>query len=162
MSGRIQTIAFVIFTLMFVAIMAILNNTILTMGTSANSQLSSLVTSNDAALNIYDNQVVYGSTVVNCAKDPSSISETIDTVYVLTAGGDCKEYKEPNLYTGATGNNAINSSAKFNSYLCVNNNGVVTAVLFTQSNTDKDNVAAAVETIKGSDLTVSGYETASE
>ena len=49
MGSRVQKIAFLIFALMFVAIMAVLNTSILTLGTSSNEQLTSVVASDDSA-----------------------------------------------------------------------------------------------------------------
>jgi hypothetical protein len=62
MGSRLQKIAFIVFALLFVAVIAIMNSSILTMATSANGQLTSIVSSDDASLNIYDQQKVFGST----------------------------------------------------------------------------------------------------
>lgn len=135
MGSRVQKIAFLIFALMFVAIMAILNTSILTLGTSANGQLTTTVSSDDSALSIYDNNSVYGSSVINCAKDPTSVGDTILNVFVFTnsSAGD-KQYKDGSVYANpaSTADEFINRTAKFDSYLCYNNNGVCTGVCFIQ------------------------------
>lgn len=135
MGSRVQKIAFLIFALMFVAIMAILNTSILTLGTSANGQLTTTVSSDDSALSIYDNNSVYGSSVINCAKDPGGVGDTILNVFVLTndnSGKTC--YTESTKYANpaSTDANYINRTAKFQSYLCYNANGVCTGVCFIQ------------------------------
>ena len=139
MGSRVQKIAFLIFALMFVAIMAILNTTILTMGTSANSQLTTTVTSDDSSLQIYDQGSLYGSSVVTCAKDPGKVASTDMNIYVITnANTGGTKYTTDSKYDGSgdatTGTN-INKTAKFNSYLCNNANGVTTGILFVQQNT---------------------------
>lgn len=140
MGSRVQKIAFLIFALMFVAIMAILNTSILTLGSSANSQLTATVTSDDSSLSIYDQNSVYGSSVINCAKDPTAVGSTIQTVIVFTnddstgfAYTDAKPYaadKHGSGYDTATG--LVNNTAKFDSYLCYNDNNICTGVLFVQ------------------------------
>lgn len=138
MGSRVQKIAFLIFALMFVAIMAILNTTILTMGTSANSQLTTTVTSDDSSLQIYDQGSLYGSSVVTCAKDPGKVASTDLTVFVITTA-DVKNSANGTEYTSADAyphdsnvNGEINKTAKFKSYLCNNDNGVTTGILFVQ------------------------------
>lgn len=160
MGSRVQKIAFLIFALMFVAIMAILNTSILTLGTSANGQLTSIVTSDDAALNIYDNQKVYGSTAASCAKDPSAVAETVENVYVITAADTTgqkytsesgESYPISSLSDDEKTAKTINSTAKFNSYLCINSNGVITGVLFVQDGASTANASSLVTetTIQG-------------
>lgn len=155
MGSRVQKIAFLIFALMFVAIMAILNTSILTLGTSANGQLTSIVTSDDAALNIYDQQRVYGTTAVNCAKDPTAVSETIEKVFVVTSADLAGEtYDSTTKYVASTAgaDKTINSTAKFNSYLCINSNGVVTGILFVQDGA----IPSDIDGLVGSNMTVQG------
>lgn len=135
MGSRVQKIAFLIFALMFVAIMAILNTSILTLGTSANGQLTTTVSSDDSALSIYDNNSVYGSSVINCAKDPAGVGDTIQNVFVFTSGSTSGAwYKAGGAYnvSDSADENFINRTAKFDSYLCYNNNGVCTGVCFIQ------------------------------
>lgn len=157
MGSRVQKIAFLIFALMFVAIMAILNTTILTMGTSANSQLTTTVTSDDSSLQIYDQGSLYGSSVVTCAKDPGKVASTDMNIYVITnADADGTKYTTDHKYDGsgdaAAGTN-INKTAKFNSYLCNNANGVTTGILFIQQNTASPDTSL----VTGDNLTVQGY-----
>lgn len=157
MGSRVQKIAFLIFALMFVAIMAILNTTILTMGTSANSQLTTTVTSDDSSLQIYDQGSLYGSSVVTCAKDPGKVASTDMNIYVITnADADGTKYTTNNKYDGsgdtAAGTN-INKTAKFNSYLCNNANGVTTGILFIQQNTASPDTSL----VTSDNLTVQGY-----
>lgn len=157
MGSRVQKIAFLIFALMFVAIMAILNTTILTMGTSANSQLTTTVTSDDSSLQIYDQGSLYGSSVVTCAKDPGKVASTDMNIYVITnADKDGTKYDTTNKYDGS-GNTSdgtnINKTAKFNSYLCNNANGVTTGILFIQQNTADPDTSL----VTADNLTVQGY-----
>lgn len=157
MGSRVQKIAFLIFALMFVAIMAILNTTILTMGTSANSQLTTTVTSDDSSLQIYDQGSLYGSSVVTCAKDPGKVASTDMNIYVITnADADGERYTTDHKYDGsgdASAGTNINKTAKFNSYLCNNANGVTTGILFIQQNTTSPDTSL----VTGDNLTVQGY-----
>lgn len=148
MGSRVQKIAFLIFALMFVAIMAIMNTSILTMGTSANSQLTTIVTSDDSSLGLYDQGTVYGTSVVTCAKDPSKVASTDMTIFVVT-----KANATGTVYSTSEGvypktddpGEAINKNAKFDSYLCNNENDVTTGILFVQEGADKTEAATLVE-----------------
>ena len=135
MGSRIQHIAFIVFALLFVAIIAVINTGILNMGTNANKTLSTTVqTSNSSTLELYNNTKIAGDTVANAAKNPDSLANTAMTVFVAT-----KASTEPKAYTNSTKYKAqssdstyINSSAQFDSYLCENDNGVVSGILFVQ------------------------------
>lgn len=143
MGSRVQKIAGVIFALMFVAIFAVLNTTVLTLGTGANNQLSSTLTSSDTALSIYDQGTVSGSSVISAAKTPNKISSSDLTVYVATAASKSAVAYTKNSPYSASGNdeNTINSTANFNSYLVSNDNSVVTGILFIQ-----DSAGSGVDT----------------
>lgn len=161
MGSRVQKIAFLIFALMFVAIMAILNTSILTLGTSANGQLTTTVSSDDSALSIYDDNSVYGSSVINCAKDPAGVGDTILNVFVFTNGNnkDTKpgaHYNKDAKYavSDATDGNYINRTAKFKSYLCYNSNNVCTGVCFVQEGLSI--ATSAVTAHDSNTITVSG------
>ena len=134
MGSRVQKIAFLIFALMFVAIMAVLNTSILTLGTSANEQLTSIVASDDSALSVYDDSTVYGATVINCAKAPDGVCSTPLEITVTTGEGGSEVYDSENPYVAPAPGDAsyINRSAKFESQLVTNSNGVVTGITFTQ------------------------------
>lgn len=144
MGSRVQKIAFLIFALMFVAIMAILNTSILTLGSSANSQLTATVTSDDSSLSIYDQNSVYGSSVINCAKDPTAVGSTIEKVFVATNASavstpTAATYTDAHKYDATvTGDNLVNNTAKFDSYLCYNTNNICTGVLFIQQGASFD------------------------
>ena len=135
MGSRIQHIAFIVFALLFVAIIAVINTGILNMGTNANKTLSTTVqTSNSSTLELYNNTKIAGDTVANAAKNPDSLANTSMTVFVAT-----KASTEPEAYTNSKKYKAqssdskyINSSAQFDSYLCENDNGVVSGILFVQ------------------------------
>lgn len=155
MGGRVQKIAFIIFALLFVAIMAVLNTSVLNMATSSNKTLTTTVTTSDSSsLNVYDNTSVYGSTVQECAKKPDSIVSSSLSVLVCTTGSE-----ESEGYTAYTGDNTynqnnageadyINPNSMFNSNLLTNSNGVTVGILFYQ-----DGVAAPTS-INVSGLTV--------
>ena len=136
MGSRVQKIAFLIFALMFVAIMAVLNTSILTLGTSSNEQLTSVVASDDSALSVYDDTTVYGSTVINAAKAPDSVtSSPLDIIVVTAAGGNAtytSEADEQYNVTDPSDTNYINRSAKFQSTVQYNDNGVASSITFTQ------------------------------
>jgi len=135
MGSRVQKIAFLIFALMFVAIMAVLNTSILTLGTSSNEQLTNIVASDDSALNVYDDSTVYGATVINCAKAPDDVCSNPLQITVKTAANSAgTTYETGTLYTVTDANdtNYINRSAKFHSELVYNDNGVVSGITFTQ------------------------------
>ncbi|RGC57841.1 hypothetical protein DXA94_03860 [Agathobaculum butyriciproducens] len=85
MGSRIQHIAFIVFALLFVAIIAVINTGILNMGTNANKTLSTTVqTSNSSTLELYNNTKIAGDTVANAAKNPDSLANTSMTVFVAT------------------------------------------------------------------------------
>ena len=121
---------------MFIAIMAVLNTSVLTMGTSANQQLTSTVSSSDNKLSVYDGSTVYGSSVVECASAPDGICSTKLKVTVSTGENDAgttytgdASYSKDTAPTDAT---YINKTAKFTSQLHYNNNGVVDEIIFKQ------------------------------
>ena len=150
MGSRIQKIAFIIFALLFVAIMAVMNSTVLNLGTNGNKQLSStLQTSDTASLEVYNDATVAGSTVLSAAKNPSSVSSTKMNIGVLTkaAGQEMKVYTPDgsSKYDGSDVN-AINASSQFHSYLCYNKNGVVTGIAFVQEGVEKTDYEAAITT----------------
>lgn len=157
MGSRIQKIAGIIFALMFVAVIAVLNTGILTLGTSANKQLSTTVNSTDSALAIYDQGVVSGSSVITAAKSPDKVCSTELTIYVATAGNSsAKSYTKlaPYSASGVTAATTINNSANFDSYLCYNTNDVVTGILFVQDTAK--GVSDSVVTSNGS--TAQGFD----
>lgn len=136
MGGRVQKIAFIIFALLFVAIMAVLNTSVLNMATSSNKTLTTTVTTSDSSsLNVYDNTSVYGSTVQDCAKKPDGIISSSLYVFVRTAGGTgytC--YATGNEYNNNNAGDAnyINPNSMFHSNLITNSNGVTCGILFYQ------------------------------
>lgn len=141
MGGRVQKIAFIIFALLFVAIMAVLNTSVLNMATSSNKTLTTTVTTSDSSsLNVYDNTSVYGSTVQECAKKPDSIVSSSLSVLVCTTGNAGTGGDGYIAYTGDStynennaGNSAyINPNSMFNSNLLTNSNGVTVGILFYQ------------------------------
>lgn len=134
MGSRIQHIAFIVFALLFVAIIAVINTGILNMGTNANKTLSTTVqTSNSSTLELYNNTKIAGDTVANAAKNPDSLANTAMQVFVITKSGSNKTYDNAHKYKAQSSDAAyINSSAQFQSYLCENNNGVVSGILFVQ------------------------------
>ena len=119
---------------MFVAIMAVLNTSILTLGTSSNEQLTNIVASDDSALSVYDDSTVYGATVINCAKAPDDVCSNPLVITVVTAAGDTTAYQTDSVYSISDANDAkyINRSAKFHSELNYNANGMVEGITFTQ------------------------------
>ena len=136
MGSRIQHIAFIVFALLFVAIIAVINTGILNMGTNANKTLSTTVqTSNSSTMELYNNTKISGDTVAAAAKNPDSLANTSMTVFVVTkAGGQTVyTYDNSNKYKAqSSADDYINSSAQFQSYLCENDNGVVSGILFIQ------------------------------
>ena len=85
MGSRIQKIAFIVFALLFVAIMAVINTGILNMGVNANKQFSNTIqTSNSSTLELYNNSKISGDTVSAAAKNPDSLATSGMTVYVIT------------------------------------------------------------------------------
>ena len=153
MGSRVQKIAFLIFALMFVAIMAVLNTTVLTMGTSANSQLTTTVSSDDSALSIYDQGNVYGTSVITAAKDPDKVASTEMSIYVITrADTDGQAYTAEEAYPSDNKDADINKNSKFDSYLCNNENGVTTGILFVQQGAD----ASGAEALVGDGITIQG------
>lgn len=140
MGSRVQKIAFIVFALLFVAIMAVINTGILNMGTNANKTLSTTVqTSNSSTLELYNNTTIAGDTVAAAAKNPNSLANTSMNIYVVTKAmsgiGTAGKgtYDNDHKYQAQSGDNwYINSSAQFRSYLCENDNGVTAGILFVQ------------------------------
>ena len=130
MGSRIQHIAFIVFALLFVAIIAVINTGILNMGTNANKTLSTTVqTSNSSTLELYNN-----TTIANAAKNPDSLANTSMKVFVVTKSSNTQStYDNSHKYKAQSTDSAyINASAQFQSYLCENDNGVVSGILFVQ------------------------------
>lgn len=145
MGSRIQKIAFIVFALLFVAIMAVMNTSVLNLGTNANKQLSTtLQTSDSASLGVYDDAVISGSTVQSAAKNPSSVSSTQLQIGVATkADPNGRVYTNDKKYSGSNSdttstldpNTMINTGSQFRSHLVYNSNGVVVAIYFIQEGT---------------------------
>lgn len=158
MGSRIQKIAFIVFALLFVAIMAVINTGILNMGTNANKQLSTTVqTSNSSTLELYNNTTLSGDTVASAAKNPNSLANTGLTIGVVTsATNTVAEYDGSDNTYKANSNDPeyINPSAQFKSYLCQNDNGVVAGILFVQEGSGYD--VQPTVSLGGNDLTVVG------
>lgn len=147
MGSRIQHIAFIVFALLFVAIIAVINTGILNMGTNANKTLSTTVqTSNSSTMELYNKTKIAGDTVAAAAKNPDSLANTPMTVYVFTKaqGGSAPtegkgKYDNKHKYQAtSTDTWYINSSAQFDSYLLQNSNGVTSGILFVQEGNDYD------------------------
>lgn len=141
MGSRIQHIAFIVFALLFVAIIAVINTGILNMGTNANKTLSTTVqTSNSSTMELYNDARISGDTVASAAKNPNSLANTAMKIYVVTKATHVmptnKEtglYDNDNKYQAKSGaDNYINSSAQFESHLLQNGNGVTSGILFIQ------------------------------
>ena len=131
MGSRIQHIAFIVFALLFVAIIAVINTGILS---------TTVQTSNSSTMELYNNTKISGDTVAAAAKNPNSLANTSMTIYVVTKAKNALPtkageglYGNDNKYQAKSGDpNYINSSAQFDSYLLQNDNGVTSGVLFIQ------------------------------
>lgn len=157
MGSRIQKIAFIVFALLFVAIMAVINTGILNMGVNANKQFSNTIqTSNSSTLELYNNSKISGDTVSAAAKNPDSLATSGMTVYVITKASSSEtSYNSDNPYEAQSSDATyINPSAQFRSYLCANDNGVVSGILFIQDGADGPDSAEI------DDLTIIGYNPA--
>lgn len=155
MGSRIQKIAFIVFALLFVAIIAVMNTGILNMAINANKQLSTTIsTSNASTLELYNNTKISGDTVSAAAKNPDSLASTGITVYVVTKADSSttSKYASENPYKAQSSDTSyINPSAQFQSYLCENDNGVVAGILFIQ-----DGISSVDPDVDG--LTIIGYD----
>lgn len=140
MGGRVQKIAFIIFALLFVAIMAVLNTSVLNMATSANKTLTTTVsTSDSSSLEVYNDAEVYGSTVSDCAKKPDGIISSQLHIFVRTAGATAyKEYFGKETYSLSDSGNPdyINPNTMFKSNLITNANEVTVGILFYQKDAE--------------------------
>lgn len=157
MGSRIQHIAFIVFALLFVAIIAVINTGILNMGTNANKTLSTTVqTSNSSTLELYNNTSIAGDTVANAAKNPDSLANTSMAVFVVTNAHTTPEvYTNKNKYKAQSSDPLyINSSAQFQSYLCENSNGVVAGILFVQDGSGYDVKTNKTVSVDKNQLTV--------
>lgn len=65
---------------------------------------------------------------------------------VYVSNSEDEEHKYSN-----SGNDAINASSQFRSYLCYNTNDVVTGIAFVQDGIDPDTAKNAIESALGSD-----------
>ena len=167
MGEQIRKVAFILFALIFVGIIAAMNSTVLSTATNGNKQLSTtLQTSDTASLEIYNDSAVGGSQVQSAAKNPSSVSTTNLIVGVITKAAPSKVYvyassapDASNLpfqnyennsasyaYNPSVAESAINSGSQFHSYLISNANGVICAVMFVQEGavTDTSTLAGFV------------------
>lgn len=158
MGSRIQHIAFIVFALLFVAIIAVINTGILNMGTNANKTLSTTVqTSNSSTLELYNNTTISGDTVANAAKNPDSLANTSMAVFVVTNANNTtpKVYTNKDKYKAQSSDPLyINSSAQFQSYLCENSNGVVAGILFVQDGSGYDVKTHKTVSVDKNELTV--------
>lgn len=160
MGEHIRKVAWILFALLFVGVIAAMNNGILSTATNGNKQLSAtLQTSDTASLELYNDSSVSGSQVLSAAKNPGSLSTTNlivgvctaasgnSSIYQYTAGAEVpasgsSPFSATNSkfeYTETVKNTAdatINPSAQFHSYLIKNKNEAPCAILFVQNGVD--------------------------
>lgn len=144
MGSRIQKIATVMFALAFVAILAIMNSSILSLGSNSNKKLNStLSTTDNYELSSFDETTVTGDTVIsaigNC-KTLSSSTKLKITVYTnANSSGEEYGYTDEDdddfteySITDPRDDDFINPSAEFEASLVTNDNDIVTEIEFEQ------------------------------
>lgn len=136
MGNRIQTVAGIIFALAFVAILSMMNTTVVDIGESVNGQLSrTYKTTELQELKAFDDTTVTGATVISTIKNHDSLYtydmtievETGSTTTTYGAGGYDK-------YTATNASDAkyINPAKSYKAELIQNENDVYTTIKFVE------------------------------
>lgn len=137
MGNRIQTVAGIIFALAFVAILAMMNTTVIDIGESVNGQLSrTYETTELQELKAFDDTTVTGATVISTIKNYDSLY-TYDMTIKVKTGSTTTTYGANGTYKKYTTTNAsdakyINPAKSYKATLESNANGVYTTISFVQ------------------------------
>lgn len=134
MGDRIQTIAKIIFSLAFVALMSTMFLSIMDMGKSTNDQF---VKTNQVIemheLQAFDQTTVTGATVISAIRNYDNLCKVPLSITVITEGENT--YGEGGTdpdYTDPSNNDCyINPTSIFDAELVYNENDIITGIQFT-------------------------------
>lgn len=139
MGSRIQSIAATCFALMFVALMALMQTNVLSIGNNVNDQLHRTnVNTEIHELAAFDDTTVTGATVISAIKNYQTLYRYDMTIVVKTkanAAGTSYGAGQANPdYTVTSPSNAryINPTKSFTATLKPNANGVLTTIEFVE------------------------------
>ena len=145
MNKKIITIAEIVFALIFVVLLAVFMATINSKGNSANNQLVDVLESTDSSnVKSYPNGGnVKGSTVEMALDQISSLAGDINTFKIMVTTNDPDDDDIKTVYDKKTSYNItntkdskyINPKADFKCWHEINKNGVITGLVFAQSDT---------------------------
>lgn len=125
MGDRIQQIAGIIFSLAFIAILAMINTSVLGFGANVNDRLTRSYAATEAyELEVFDDQKVTGSTVISAVNNRENLY-TAPLVIQLNGA----EVTSTSTTPGAA--NYVNSGASYTAELLENANGVIYGIAFT-------------------------------
>ena len=121
---RIQTIAGIIFSLLFIAILSNMNSSVLQFGSDVNRKVgNTLSVSQSYELDVFDGTKVTGDTVISAINNKDTITSGMQLDIIVDGTTVTGTYAESGI--------TINPSTVYNAELQRNLNDVVNAVSFT-------------------------------
>lgn len=124
MGSRIQTIAGIIFSLLFIAILSNMNSSVLQFGSDVNRKVgNTLSVSQSYELDVFDGTKVTGDTVISAINNKDTITSGMQLDIIVDGTTVTGTYAESGI--------TINPSTVYNAELQRNLNDVVNAVSFT-------------------------------
>lgn len=123
MSNRIQTIASIIFSLVFIAVLATMNSSVLQFGSNVNRRVSNTVSvSQHYELDVFDGTQVTGDTVISAINNKDTLTSGLQLNIIVDGTTVTGTYTDSGL--------TINPNTVYNATLQRNLNDVITAVSF--------------------------------
>lgn len=123
MSNRIQTIAGIIFSLVFIAVLATMNSSVLQFGSNVNRRVSNTVSvSQHYELDVFDGTQVTGDTVISAINNKDTLTSGLQLNIIVDGTTVTGTYTDSGL--------TINPNTVYNATLQRNLNDVITAVSF--------------------------------
>ena len=127
MGDRMQSIAAIIFTLGFIAILATMNSSVIDFGTSVNNRLHQSYTDTETyELKVFDDTKVTGSTVISAINN----RESIYTIPLRIELNGIDDVNSVSTTPGTT--DYVNPTGSYSAKLLTNINGVVYGVSFSE------------------------------
>lgn len=124
MGNRIQTIASIIFALLFIGILSMMNSTVLQFGSNVNHKVGNTVSiSENYELNSFDGTRVSGDTVISAINNKDTLSSTLQLTIIVDGVPVTGTYAESGL--------TINPNTVYQAELQRNVNDVVENIVFT-------------------------------
>ena len=122
-SSRIQTIAGIIFSLVFIAVLATMNSSVLQFGSNVNRRVSNTVSvSQHYELDVFDGTQVTGDTVISAINNKDTLTSGLQLNIIVDGTTVTGTYADSGL--------TINPNTVYNATLQRNLNDVITAVSF--------------------------------